>query len=120
MADTGRTYARTVTQKWGEMVFPEGDEEGRWLDPAGGVLRPGLELAGWLDLYVDWLLRSGTDNDGTRAWEERVDLMVGLSNAAEALRASERCDHESAGRSLRSAVELMRGIDLDRFALSAY
>ncbi|ANN21692.1 hypothetical protein SD37_10370 [Amycolatopsis orientalis] len=79
-----------------------------------------MELAGWLDLYVDWLLQSGADTDGTRAWEERVDLMMGLSNAAEALRASERCDHESADRSLRSALALMRGIDLDRFALSVY
>ncbi|RSN07167.1 hypothetical protein DMC63_35940 [Streptomyces sp. WAC 05977] len=83
-----------------------------------GVLMPSLELANWLDRCVDRLLREGDVNGDPVSGGERVDLMVGLSNAAEALRASERCDHESAEQELRSALELMQGIDLDRYALS--
>ncbi|MFE5565670.1 hypothetical protein ACFQ68_11825 [Amycolatopsis japonica] len=84
-----------------------------------GVVMPSLEFASWLDRYVDRLVRDGNENGNPAGDEQRVDLMVGLSNAAEALRASERCDHEFAEQKLRSALELMRGIDLGRFALSA-
>ncbi|SFJ13035.1 hypothetical protein [Amycolatopsis regifaucium] len=91
-----------------------GDAEAPLMPP--GVRIPALELARWLDRYVDRLLGAGIEDIDAPS-RERVDLMVGLSNAAEALRASQRCDHESAERTLRSALELMRGIDLDRFAL---
>ncbi|MFJ8911093.1 hypothetical protein [Amycolatopsis sp. NPDC102389] len=85
-----------------------------------GVLMPSLELASWLDRYVDRIVRADTKADDALASEQRVDLMVGLAKAAEALRASARCDPESAEHELRSALELMRGIDLDRFALFAH
>ncbi|EME51779.1 hypothetical protein H074_36389 [Amycolatopsis decaplanina DSM 44594] len=85
-----------------------------------GVLMPSLELASWLDRYVDRIVRADPKGDDALASEQRVDLMVGLAKAAEALRASARCDPESAEYELRSALELMRGIDLDRFALFAH
>ncbi|MFE5567647.1 hypothetical protein ACFQ68_21860 [Amycolatopsis japonica] len=84
-----------------------------------GVLLPHLELAGLLERYVDRLVRSTARQNDALAEEQRVDLMVGLSKAAEALRASERCDHEPAEQLLRSALDLMEGVDLNRFALSA-
>ncbi|MFJ8915975.1 hypothetical protein [Amycolatopsis sp. NPDC102389] len=99
----------------------------RWTLPAAdappmplGVLLPHMELASWLDSYIDRLVRLNTKTCDVLAEEQRADLMVGLSNAAEALRASERCDHESAERMLRSALDLIQDIDLDRFALSAH
>ncbi|SFH50219.1 hypothetical protein [Amycolatopsis regifaucium] len=84
-----------------------------------GALLLHLELAGWLDRYVDRLVRVDTKTSDALTEDQRVDLMVGLSNAAEALRSSERCDHESAERMLRSALGLIEGVDLDRFALAA-
>ncbi|AGM08052.1 hypothetical protein AORI_5469 [Amycolatopsis keratiniphila] len=88
--------------------------------PSGslGVLLPHLELASLLDQCVDRLVRVTSRAHDVQDEEQRVDLMVGLTKAAEALRASERCDHEPAERLLRSALDLMRGVDLNRFALS--
>lgn len=106
---------RSAGNTWSGLEGDNGD--GKTPLMPSGVLIPALELARWLDRYVDRLLGAGNEDiDGPA--RERVDLMVGLSNAAKALRASQRCDHESAERTLRSALELIREIDLDRFALS--
>ncbi|RSN07971.1 hypothetical protein DMC63_34500 [Streptomyces sp. WAC 05977] len=88
--------------------------------PSGslGVLLPHLELASLLDRYVDRLVRVASRGQDVQVEEQRVDLMVGLTKAAEALRAAERCDHERAELLLRSALDLMQGVDLYRFALS--
>ncbi|ANN21683.1 hypothetical protein SD37_10050 [Amycolatopsis orientalis] len=85
-----------------------------------GALLPHLELASWLERYVDRLVRADTGKSDALAEDQRVDLMVGLSNAAEALRTSERCDHESAEEMLRSALHLLEGVDLERFAYAAH
>ncbi|WP_410604732.1 hypothetical protein [Amycolatopsis sp. lyj-90] len=85
--------------------------------PPGAVV-PGLELAAWLDRYVDSLLDMGVKVDDLSLREQRVDLMVALSSAAEAFRAAYRCDHASAERQLRSALALLSGVDLDIFVHS--
>lgn len=117
-------------QHWGDIVGQEGqrglsadalrvalgspgcgDRNGVPLRPAG-VLVPSLELAIWLDRYVDTLIRVKAEQQDPRADKEYVDLMVGLSHAAQAFRASDRCEHEMAERRLRSAVALLGNIDL--------
>jgi hypothetical protein len=87
--------------------------------PAGltGEWVPTLELATWLDRYVDAMVRASQQSGDPRAAEQRVDVMVGLSRAAEAFRAADRCDRELAEQHLRSAVELLQGVDLEQFAL---
>ncbi|MFC3452633.1 hypothetical protein [Amycolatopsis speibonae] len=81
------------------------------------VMVPGLELAIWLDRCVDKLIKDNPDCGDLRASEQRLDLLTGLCNAADALRASDRCDHEQAERQLRSAVGMLRRIDLEKFSL---
>ncbi|WIX98179.1 hypothetical protein QRX60_29385 [Amycolatopsis mongoliensis] len=76
-----------------------------------GRIVPVLVLADWLERYVDTLLRNGLRSGFPRCCQRCVDLMDGLSGAAEALRSSGRCDDERAEQQLRLAVSLLRSVD---------
>jgi hypothetical protein len=81
-------------------------DRGNLIEISEGLV-PGLELANWLEGYVDRLVWDGSRRNALGGCQRRVDLMNGLSGAAEAFRLSDRCDRESAERRLRSAVALI-------------
>ncbi|GAB3733783.1 hypothetical protein GCM10027598_58700 [Amycolatopsis oliviviridis] len=84
-------------------------------DHPAGMLVPALELAARLEYYVAELIRVVPECPDRRMNEERLDLLVGLCSAADALRSSERREHEQAEYQLRSALALLRGVDPGKF-----
>jgi len=85
--------------------------------PPDGTIVPHLEMATRLDLCVDHLLRRIDDQPNARARETYVDLMVGLSTAAEAMRASYRGDTDESVSHLLSALRHLRGVDLSNISI---
>jgi len=86
-----------------------------WLDrsarPKTAVIVPHLELAAHLDQCVDELVQMSGDQSNAQARERYVDLMVGLAEAATAIRTSSAGDQEEATARLRSAIECLRRVD---------
>jgi hypothetical protein len=72
---------------------------------------PHLVLADRLDQYVDQLLPISREPSSTGTRERYVDLMMGLSGTATAMRASVDGDPADAASALRSAIEQLRRVD---------
>jgi hypothetical protein len=79
--------------------------------PAERVVLPHLELAARFDGCVDNLVTMSGDQETPQMREHYVDLMVGLSNAATAMRAVVTDDPEAAVANLRSAIEHLQRVD---------
>jgi hypothetical protein len=79
--------------------------------PAERIVLPHLELATRFDVCVDKLVTMSGDQDTPRMREHYVDLMMGLANAATAMRAVITDDPDAAVSNLRSAIELLQRVD---------
>jgi hypothetical protein len=75
------------------------------------VVLPHLELAARFDGCVDKLVTMSGDQETPQLQEHYVDLMVGLSNAASAMRAVVTADPDAAVSNLRSAIEHLQRVD---------
>jgi hypothetical protein len=73
------------------------------------VVVPHLELADRLDRCVDQLVQVSDRQPTPQAREYYVDLMVGLTNAAAAMRGSSTAGE--AASQLRSAIDHLRRVD---------
>ncbi|GLY46831.1 hypothetical protein [Lentzea sp. NBRC 102530] len=74
---------------------------------------PEFELAAQLDRHVDRLTTMSTAQRDSRCGEQYVDLLVGLAQAAQALRSSVRGDVVEGERVLRSSLGNVTGADFD-------
>lgn len=74
---------------------------------------PEFELAAQLDRHVDRLAAMSTAQRGSRGGEQYVDLLVGLAEAAQALRSSVLGDVVEGERKLCSAVGNVTEIDFE-------
>lgn len=77
----------------------------------GKVVVPYLVLAACFDGWVDQLIPLTAEQPSARARECNLDLVVGLVDAAAALRSAARLDTAEALCRLRSAVEHLRDAD---------
>jgi len=75
------------------------------------VVLPHLELAARFDGCVDKLVTMSGDQETPQLQEHYVDLMMGLSNAASAMRAVVTDDPDAAVSNLRSAIEHLQRVD---------
>ncbi|RSN39708.1 hypothetical protein DMC64_37200 [Amycolatopsis sp. WAC 04197] len=81
------------------------------------VLRPHLELANHFDDYVDQLAGLVIVQPRGPVRDSYIDILVGLTDAAEAFRRCEAGDSQEATERLRSAVELLSKARTDGFVL---
>ncbi|MFE3173138.1 hypothetical protein ACFXPA_36310 [Amycolatopsis sp. NPDC059090] len=88
-------------------------------DRPEGVVVPQLSLADRFDRWVDECVVISARQKTDEARERYVDLMVGLVDAAAAMRATARRDSIDAVTRLRSAVELLQSVDVAELELSA-
>ncbi|GAB3730572.1 hypothetical protein GCM10027598_52880 [Amycolatopsis oliviviridis] len=86
-------------------------------DAREDVFRPQLELASHFDEYVDQLAGLVIVQPRGEVRDSYIDILVGLSNAAEAFRRSEAGDAQEAAERLRSAVDLLSRARTDGFVL---
>lgn len=77
----------------------------------GKPVLPHLELAARFDDCVDDLVTMSGHQESPRTQEHYVDLMVGLSNAATAMRAVATDHPDEAVTSLRAAIEHLQRVD---------
>ncbi|MER6764524.1 MULTISPECIES: hypothetical protein [Amycolatopsis] len=75
------------------------------------VVVPQLSLADRFDHWVDECVTLTAAQKTDEARERYVDILVGLLDAAAAMRATARRDPEEAVDRLRSAVKLLQGVD---------
>lgn len=85
-------------------------EPGKPVD-AERVVFPHLELAARFDGCVDQLVTMSGHQESPRTQEHYVDLMVGLSNAATAMRALATDHPDEAVSNLRAAIEHLQRVD---------
>jgi hypothetical protein len=83
------------------------------------VVLPHLELAARFDGCVDQLVTMSGDQETPQMQEHYVDLMVGLSSAATAMRAVITDDPEAAVSNLRAAIEHLQRVDTTGMAFPA-
>jgi hypothetical protein len=75
------------------------------------VVLPQLELAARFDRCVDRLVTLSDSQESPEIRESYVDLMVGLANAAAAMRATLAEGPDEAVSCLRSAIEHLQRVD---------
>lgn len=92
-----------------------GSESGLLFEP----ISPHLEVADRIEMWIDLLVPGVHDQPSSAAREGYVDLMLGLADAAAAMREFDRSDSEASADRLRAAVGHLRRAEASNVRLSS-